>query len=497
MTAMIPVLGKGISAPRLVDGRLLRERGYIDGQWIEATDAATFEVRDPCTGDVLARVASLGADDATRAIDAAAHAFPDWKSRTPQDRAALLKAWSDLMRAAREDLALLMTLEQGKPLTESRGEIDYAASFIEWYAEEGKRLNVEGVTSHLPDTQMLVSREPMGVAALLTPWNFPSAMLTRKAAAALAAGCTVVAHPSSCTPLSALALAELSERAGLPAGVFNVVTGSAAPIAERFCEDRRVRIVSFTGSTEIGRLIAGQCASGVKRLIMELGGNAPLVIFDDADLNRAVEVAMAAKFTTSGQDCLAANRIYVQRRLYRDFCSTFAQRIAALKVGSGLEQGVEIGPLMHERAVSRTRVRIDDALRRGARRLIGEAPPPGPLFVTPALLVDVADDALIMREETFAPVAAVTPFDSEEEVVQRANATEYGLVAYVVTRDGARMLRLTRELAFGMIAVNRVKITGAPVPFGGVKQSGMGREGSRHGLEAFTDLKYACLDLAS
>jgi aspartate-semialdehyde dehydrogenase len=474
----------------------LRELAYIDGRWTQGAGAASFEVCDPSTSAVLAHVASLSADEATRAVDAASRAFPVWRALTPEDRACHLRAWCDLVRAARDDLALLMTLEQGKPLAESRGEIDYAASFIEWYAEEGKRLNAESVTSHLPGAQMLVAREPLGVAALLTPWNFPSAMLTRKAAAALAAGCTIVAHPSSYTPLSALALAELADRAGLPAGVFNVVTGSAAPIAARLCEDARVRVVSFTGSTEIGRLIAAQCAPTVKRLIMELGGNAPLIVFDDADLDRAFEIATAAKFATSGQDCLAANRIYVQRALYPSFCRAFARRIAALRVGGGLEEGVDIGPLMHERAVSRTNARIEDALARGARRLTGETPSPGPLFVRPTLLVDVPDAAAIMCEETFAPVAAVAAFDTEEEVVARANATEYGLVAYVVTRDGARMLRMSRALTFGMVAVNRVKITGAPIPFGGIKQSGMGREGSRHCLEAFTDLKLTCIDLA-
>lgn len=480
----------------LADGRLLRELAYVDGRWTSAPDAASFPVRDPFSGAVLAHVASLGPKETSRAIDAAARAFPLWKALTPQERAGKLRSWYDLIRAAREDLALLMTLEQGKPLSESRGEIDYAASFVEWYAEEAKRLNAESVTSHLPDAQMLVSREPLGVAALLTPWNFPSAMLTRKAAAALAAGCTVVAHPSSHTPLSALALAELGERAGLPAGVFNVVTGDAAPIAKSLCEDERVRVVSFTGSTEIGRLIAGQCAPMVKRLVMELGGNAPLIVFDDAELDRAVEIAIGAKFATSGQDCLAANRIYVQRALYPAFCEAFAKRVATLKVGSGLEDGVEIGPLMHARAVERTRARIEDALKRGARMLVGDGPAPGPFFVRPTLLADVPDEALIMREEAFAPVAAVAPFDTEAEVIARANATEYGLVAYVVTRDGARALRLSRALEYGMVAVNRVKLTGAPIPFGGVKQSGLGREGSRHGLEAFTDLKYTCLDLA-
>jgi aspartate-semialdehyde dehydrogenase len=480
----------------LADARLLRELAYVDGRWTQAANAASFEVRDPFSGDLLAHVAGLGAEEAGRAVDAAARAFPAWKALAPQERAACLRAWYDLIRAAKEDLALLMTLEQGKPLAESRGEIDYAASFVEWYAEEAKRLNIESVTSHLPDAHMQVSREPLGVSVLLTPWNFPSAMVTRKAAAALAAGCTVVAHPSSYTPLSALALAELAERAGIPAGVFNVITGDAKAISRRLCEDERVRVVSFTGSTEIGRLIAGQCAPTVKRLVMELGGNAPLIVFADVDLDHAVKIAVAAKFATSGQDCLAANRIYVQRALYPAFCQAFAERIASLKIGGGLEPGVEIGPLMHERAVSRTRQRIEDALARGARRLVGEGRAPGPLFVLPTLLVDVPDEAAIMREEQFAPVACVSPFDTEKEVVERANATEYGLVAYVVTENGARALRLSRALEYGMVAVNRVKLTGAPIPFGGVKQSGLGREGSRHGLEAFTDLKYTCLDLA-
>lgn len=482
---------------RLADRRLLRELAYIDGHWTASEAAESFEVTDPATGTTVAFVAALDARQTTKAIDAAARAFPAWRSLLPQERSKILRKWFELIVAAKDDLALLMTLEQGKPLQESLGEIDYAASFVEWYAEEAKRLNAESVTSHLPNAEMMVRREPLGVVGVVTPWNFPAAMLTRKAAAALAAGCTIVAHPSSETPLSALALAELGERAGLPAGVFNIVTGKASTIVGRMCDDPRVRAMSFTGSTEIGRLIAAQSAPTMKRLVMELGGHAPLIVFADADIDRAVNIAIDAKFATSGQDCLAANRIYVQRPIYDRFCAAFARRIETLRTGNGLAQGIDIGPLMHERAVKKVEEQVADALTRGARCLTGgKRHETGPLFYQPTLLADVADEALIMREETFGPVAAVTPFDSEDEVIARANATEYGLVAYVVTENGARQQRMGRALDYGMVAINRVKITGAPIPFGGVKQSGIGREGSRHGLEAFTDLKYLCLDIS-
>ncbi|MER9409517.1 NAD-dependent succinate-semialdehyde dehydrogenase [Mesorhizobium sp. M0589] len=481
---------------RLSDRRLLRELAYVDGHWTASEAAESFEVTDPATGATVAFVAALDAQQTTRAIGAAARAFPAWRSLLPQERSRILRKWFELIIAAKDDLALLMTLEQGKPLQESLGEIDYAASFVEWYAEEAKRLNAESVTSHLPNAEMMVRREPLGVVGVVTPWNFPAAMLTRKAAAALAAGCTIVAHPSSETPLSALALAELGERAGLPAGVFNVITGKAATIVGRMCEDPRVRAMSFTGSTEIGRLIAAQCAPTMKRLVMELGGHAPLIVFADADLDKAVNIAIDAKFATSGQDCLAANRIYVQRPIYDRFCAAFAERIEALRTGNGLGDRIDIGPLMHERAVTKVEEQVADAVAHGARCLTGgKRHQAGPLFYQPTLLADVSDEALIMREETFGPVAAVTPFDSEDEVIARANATEYGLVAYVITENGARQQRMGRALDYGMVAINRVKITGAPIPFGGVKQSGIGREGSRHGLEAFTDLKYLCLDV--
>jgi len=483
---------------RLNDKHLLKSLAYIGGRWVANGTNRTFEVRDPASSLPLAWVSALDANETGSAVDAAAAAFPKWRALLPQDRAKILRRWYDLMLAAKGDLALIMTLEQGKPLAESLGEIVYAASFIEWYAEEGKRLNAESVTSHLKGAEMIVRREALGVAGIVTPWNFPSAMVTRKAAAALAAGCTVVAHPSSHTPLSALALAELGERAGIPAGVFNVVTGDAATIVGRMCEDTRVRAISFTGSTAIGQLIAGQCAHSMKRLVMELGGHAPLIVFDDANVDKAVDIAINAKFATSGQDCLAANRIFVHRPILDAFNVAFKARIQALKVGTGLEAGAEIGPLMHERAIAKVEEQVSDALTRGATLLTGGARhKAGPLFYTPTLLANVPADALIMHEETFGPVAAVTAFDTEEEVIARANDTEYGLVAYVVTDNGARQMRLGRALEYGMVAINRVRITGSPIPFGGWKQSGIGREGSRHGLEAFTELKYLCIDTAA
>lgn len=483
---------------RLRDRALLRTLGYIGGRWTAAPDAADFAVTDPASGALVARVAALGEGGADTAITAATAAFPGWRDRLPQDRARVLRRWGDLMLAAADDLALIMTLEQGKPLSESHGEIAYAAEFLDWYAGEAPRMNAEGVTPHLRDVEMVVRREALGPVGVATPWNFPSAMITRKVAAALAAGCTCVVHPSAETPLSALALAELAERAGLPSGVLNVVPGDAAAIVGRMCADDRLRAMSFTGSTEVGRLIAAQCAPTMKRLVMELGGHAPLIVFADADLDRAVEIAMAAKFATSGQDCLAANRIYVERPLLPALTRRLTERIARLKVGPGLEPGTEIGPLMHARAVAKVAAQVKDAVARGGRIVTGGGVHPDlPLAYLPTLIEGAPDDALIHREETFGPVASLLPFDTEAEVIARANDTDYGLVAYVVTRDGARAMRLSRALDFGMVAVNRVKITGGPVPFGGWNQSGLGREGSRHGMEAFTELKYLCIDTAA
>ncbi len=480
----------------LDDASLLRSFAYVGGRWSAGAEAATFAVADPADGSHLGDVASLSGRDSVAAVDAAHAAFAQWAGMLPQQRSAILRRWFELVTANREDLARIMVAEQGKPISEARGEIDYGASFIEFYAEEAKRPNIESVTSHLPDAEVEVWREPVGVAALITPWNFPSAMLTRKAAAALAAGCTVVAHPSAETPYSALALAELGERAGLPAGVFNIVTGDAATIVQPWMEDVRVRAVSFTGSTGVGKLLYRQAADTVKRLVLELGGHAPFIVFADADLDQAVEEAIKAKFATSGQDCLGANRFFVEQTVYDAFCSRFAAATAKLTVGKGFDDP-DIGPLMNEKAVAKQEEHVADALQKGARLLTGgERHSAGALFFEPTVLADVPAEALILHEETFGPVAAIAPFQTEEEVLQRANDTEYGLVAYLHTQDPRRIYRASRTLQFGMVAINRTKVTGAPIPFGGMKQSGLEREGSRLGMEAFTEIKYVCRDWA-
>ncbi len=478
----------------LSDPALLRQSAFVDGAWGEGRAGAHFAVSDPADGAIIGRVARLNAEDSRQAIDAADRAFGAWSARAPQDRAALLRRWFDAVIAHREDLARIMTREQGKPISEARGEIDYAASFIDFYSEEAKRPNVEGVTSHLPDAEMELWLEPVGVAALVTPWNFPCAMIARKAAAALAAGCTVLVHPSAETPFSALALAELADRVGFPAGVFNVVPGDAETVVTPWTADARVRAFSFTGSTEIGRLLYERCAGTIKNLTLELGGHAPLLVFADANLDRAVDEAMKAKFATSGQDCLAASRILIERPIYERFAAAFAKRAAALTVGAGASDP-DIGPLMNAGAVAKQAEQVTDALAKGARLLTGGGlHAVGPLFYQPTVLADVPADALIFREETFGPVAALAPFDTEQEAFERANDTEYGLVAYLHTEDPRRIYRASRALQYGMVAVNRTKVTGAPIPFGGVKQSGLGREGSRRGMEAFMELKYVCRD---
>ncbi|MGD1877600.1 MAG: NAD-dependent succinate-semialdehyde dehydrogenase [Kiloniellaceae bacterium] len=493
----IPEAGFGLEDPGL-----LATASYIGGQWAdpgadpgaESGEAGALAVTNPADGAVLVQVAAVGAAGARRAVDAAQQAFPAWAALLPQQRSDILRRWYDLMLAHKEDLARIMTLEQGKPISESRGEIDYGASFAEYFAEEAKRPDIMSVTSHLPSAEVELWREPVGVAALVTPWNFPNAMITRKAAAALAVGCTVVIHPSKETPLSALALAELAQRAGFPPGVFNVAIGEPAPIVGAWTGDTRVRALSFTGSTEIGRLLYGQCAPSIKRLSLELGGHAPFIVFADADLDKAVAEAIGAKFATSGQDCLGANRFYIETPVYEEFCRRFTEKTRGLTVGHGLDDP-DIGPLMNPAAVAKQKEHVADAVAQGARLLCGgEGHDLGPLFFQPTVLADVPDTAKIMREETFGPVAALTSFETEADVVARANATEYGLVAYLHTKEPARLYRLSRALEFGMVAVNRTKVTGAPIPFGGMKQSGLGREGSRLGIEAFSDVKYVCRD---
>ncbi len=471
-------------------------RAWSAGAWLEADDGTSIEVRDPADGALLGSVASLGVHETARAIDAAQLAFPAWRQLLPQERGAILEKWYQLILAHKEDLAVLMTAEQGKPLAEARGEIDYAASFVRWFAEEGKRIYGETIPSHLPNRKMSVQREPLGVVAAVTPWNFPSAMLTRKAAAALAAGCVVIAVPSHETPFSALALAELAEQAGFPPGVFSVLTGDAKIIVGELCRDNRIRGLSFTGSTEVGRILMAQSAPGIKRLCLELGGHAPFIVFDDVDLDQAVCAAIAAKFQTSGQDCLAANRIYVHEKIYATFVERFSAKAAALKLGSGFNPDTDIGPLMNAKAVAKCQEHVDDARALGARVTTGGGKTEsGSLFFQPTVLADVNSDMKIASEETFGPVAALMSFSDEAAVIAAANDSEYGLMAYVFTRDLARAWRVTNALQCGMVGVNSIKVTGPTIPFGGIKQSGLGREGGRAGIEEFTALKYVCMEV--
>lgn len=478
----------------LKDINLFRQRAYIDGKWCAVESGASIEVTNPADDSWLGSVPAMGIEETRQAVTAAQQAFPHWRALLPQERAEILLNWYRLMLDNQEDLAVMMTLEQGKPLTEARGEIAYAASFIQWFAEEGKRLYGESIPSHLAGRHLMTVREPIGVAAAITPWNFPSAMITRKAAAAMAAGCPVVVRPATETPFSALALAELAERAGVPAGIFSVITGHPRHIVGELCHNPFVRALSFTGSTEIGRLIFSQGAATIKKMSMELGGNAPFIVFPDVALEEAVKNAVAAKFQTTGQDCLAANRIFIHRRLYEPFLEGFAEATRKLKVGPGLEPGVEIGPLIHERALAKSEAHVHDALEKGARLVTGgQRHTLGGLFYEPTVLADITPEMHIFREETFGPVAAVMPFDDEQEVLASANDTEYGLTAYVFARDIGRIWRSVRALDYGMVAVNSVKMTGPPIPFGGVKQSGLGREGSRYGVDEYSEIKYVCL----
>jgi len=465
----------------------LRTEAYVDGAWRGA--AHRFAVVDPATGRELARVPDLEDPAVDEAIAAAARALPAWRARSAYDRSACLARLGAAMRASERELGALVTAENGKPTGEAIAEVRYAASFVEWFAGEAVRVYGETIPATRPDQRITVTREPVGVCALITPWNFPAAMLTRKLGPALAVGCTVVCKPASETPLTALALAGLAEAAGVPAGVVNVVTGDAARIGARMCASPVVRKLSFTGSTAVGRLLAAQCAPDLKRLSLELGGNAPFVVFDDADVERAVAGAVVAKFRNGGQSCVAANRFLIQRGIAARFVEAFAAKVRALRVGPGGEPGVDLGPLIHARAGQAVRRRIRDAIDRGARVVCGGAGGEGP-WVEPTVLDGVTPEMAVWREEVFGPVAPVTEFVDDAEAIALANATDAGLVAYVYTRDGARQVRVCEALAVGMIGVNEGLISTAQAPFGGVKQSGYGREGSRHGLDEYTQAKY-------
>ncbi|MFD1331492.1 NAD-dependent succinate-semialdehyde dehydrogenase [Methylopila musalis] len=472
----------------LNDPSLLVARSFVDGRWIGEGDVS---VTDPATGDVLAHVPNLGAAAATEAVEAASRAFKPWAAKLAKERSALLRRWFDLILANKDDLARIMSREQGKPLAEARGEIDYGASFVEFFAEEAKRINGDTLPSHRADARVLVLRQPVGVVAAITPWNFPAAMITRKCAPALAAGCTVVVKPAMETPLTALALAKLAEQAGFPAGVLNIVTGDAKPIGEVFTSHPAVRVVSFTGSTPVGKELMRQSAGTVKRVALELGGNAPFIVFDDADLDAAVEGAMVSKYRNMGQTCVCANRIYVQSGVYDAFAEKLVAAVAKLKVGHGIDDGVTQGPLITPKAVEKVERLIEDATAKGATALTGgKRHALGGSFFEPTVLAGLTQDMAIAQEEIFGPVAPLFRFDTEDEVVAYANATEYGLAAYFYARDVGRIFRVGEALEYGMVGINSGIISSEIAPFGGVKESGQGREGSQRGVDEFVDIKY-------
>jgi succinate-semialdehyde dehydrogenase/glutarate-semialdehyde dehydrogenase len=473
---------------------LLRQRCFIRGAWTEAADGRTITVKNPATGAVIGTVPRLGTEEARAAVAAASAAFPAWRARTAKERAGILRRWFELIMANQEDLATLMTAEQGKPLAESRGEIAYAAAFIEWFAEEAKRVYGDTIPQHQADKRILVLKEPIGVVAAITPWNFPSAMITRKAGPALAAGCTVVLKPASATPFSALALAELGEQAGLPAGVFNVITGDSSAIGKELTTNPAVRKVSFTGSTEIGKQLMAQCASTVKKVSMELGGNAPFIVFDDADLDAAVAGAMQSKYRNSGQTCVCTNRLLVQAGVYEVFARKLSAAVAELKVGDGLKGEVQQGPLIDEGAVKKVEEHIADAVAKGATVVTGGARHAlGGTFFQPTVLTNVTPAMMVSREETFGPLAPLYRFKTEEEAIQMANDTEFGLASYFYTRDLARSWRVSEKLEYGIVGINTGLISTEIAPFGGVKESGTGREGSKYGIEDYLEIKYVCV----
>lgn len=479
---------------KLADTKLFRQQAYIAGQWSDADGGGTIAVNNPATDEILGTVPKMGAAETRRAIDAAAAAYPEWRAKTGKERAGILRRWFELMMENQDDLGVLMTAEQGKPLAEAKGEVAYAASFIEWFGEEAKRVYGDTIPSHAADKRIMVLKEPIGVTAAITPWNFPAAMITRKAGAALAAGCPMVIKPASQTPFSALALAELGERAGIPAGVLSVLTGSAAEIGGEMTSNPTVRKLSFTGSTEIGKKLMAQSAGTMKKLSLELGGNAPFIVFDDADLDAAVEGAIASKYRNTGQTCVCANRLLVQDGVYDAFAEKLGQAVAKLRVGNGLEGETEQGPLIDMAAVEKVEEHVADALGKGARLVMGGARHAlGGTFYEPTVLADVTPAMLVSKEETFGPLAPLYRFETDDEALAMANDTEFGLASYFYSRDIGRIWRISEGLEYGIVGINTGLISTEVAPFGGIKESGLGREGSKYGIEDYLEIKYLCV----
>ncbi|WP_114800567.1 NAD-dependent succinate-semialdehyde dehydrogenase [Moraxella canis] len=474
--------------------KLFKTEAYIDGQWLPADNKSAIEVTNPATGEVIGTVPNMGAKEATKAIEAAERALPTWQAKSAQERADIMRRWFDLMMEHQDDLALIMTAEQGKPLKESSGEVAYGASYIEWFAEEGKRVYGDTIPAKSGSERVLVIKQPVGVCTAITPWNFPNAMIARKVAPALAAGCTFVIRPASLTPFSALAMAALAEEAGIPAGVFNVITGKASDIGEVLTQHDSVRKFSFTGSTPVGRQLLSQCADTIKKVSMELGGNAPFIVFDDADLDAAVEGAIAAKYRNAGQTCVCANRIYAQAGIYEAFVEKLIDKTAELKVGDGNKSGVDIGPLINQDAIDNSLELLEDAKDKGGEIVGGgKLEDQGELFFKPAVIKYANDQMRVAQEEIFAPIAPVFRFEDEEEVIRRANDTEFGLASYFYSQNLNRVIRVSERLAFGMVGVNTGLVSNAAAPFGGVKQSGLGREGSKYGIEDYLEIKYVAI----
>jgi succinate-semialdehyde dehydrogenase/glutarate-semialdehyde dehydrogenase len=484
----------GIAALKLKDPSLFRQQCYVDGQWADADSGKTIPVNNPATGEILGTVPNMGAAETRRAIEAANAAFPAWRAKTAKERAIILRKWFDLMMANQEDLAKILTAEQGKPLAEARGEIAYGASFIEWFAEEGKRIYGDTIPGHQADKRIVVLKEPIGVCAAITPWNFPNAMITRKSGPALAAGCTMVLKPATATPYSALAMAELGERAGIPRGVFSTVTGSSSAIGGEMTSHPLVRKITFTGSTAVGKVLLEQCSKTVKKASMELGGNAPFIVFDDADLDAAVDGALASKYRNTGQTCVCANRLLVQDKVYDAFAAKLADKVKVMKVGNGMEPGVVQGPLIDKAAVAKVEEHISDAVAKGAKVLVGgKRHALGGTFFEPTVLANVNTTMKVTKEETFGPVAPLFRFKDEKEAIRLANDTEFGLASYFYGRDIGRIWRVAEALEYGIVGINTGIISTEVAPFGGVKESGIGREGSKYGIEDYLVVKYLCL----